>query len=197
MSIVVAVVGSYRRGGTTDSAVEAVLAGARERGAQTNTIYLTERPIEFCNNCRQCTQASGEHRGNCVLQDGLAALLAEIDSADAIVLASSVNYGNVTAIFRRFMERTIGCTYWPWGQNTPKPRTKNFNRKAVVLATSGMPGFLIPLITGTAHALRTTARMLGAKLVGSMWIGLASGEPMHKLSARTRERARRLGWRLA
>jgi hypothetical protein len=33
--------------------------------------------------------------------------------------------------------------------------------------------------------------------VGKMWIGLVGGEPHHELSARNRERARRLGWKLA
>ena len=42
---VVAIVGSYRRGGTIDSAVDAVLVGAREKGVETCTIYLTEAHI--------------------------------------------------------------------------------------------------------------------------------------------------------
>jgi hypothetical protein len=60
-----------------------------------------------------------------------------------------------------------------------------------------MPGFLIPLATGTAKALRLAAKMLGAKPVASLWIGLAAGEPHHSLSASNRERARRMGWKLA
>jgi multimeric flavodoxin WrbA len=197
MSKVVAVVGSYRKGGNTDSVVEAILEGAREKGAETQTIHLIERPIEFCANCRQCTQTPGEERGKCAQQDNLEALLAEIDAADAVVLASPVNYGNVTAVFRRFMERLIGCTYWPWGGKAPKGRKKVLTRKAVLVATSAMPGFLIPLATGTANALRMTARMLGTKPVGKLWIGLVANEPHHALSARNRARARRLGWKLA
>lgn len=194
---VVAVVGSYRKGGTTDSAVEAVLAGAREKGAETHTIYLTEHPIEFCTNCRQCVQTPGEERGKCVQQDGMAPMLAEIDAADAVVLGSPVNFGNVTAIFRRFLERTTGGGYWPWGQPSPKWRTKRMTRKAVLVATSAMPGFLIPLATGTRTALGMTARGLGAKPVGSLWLGLTAKNPHYELSAKTRERARRLGWKLA
>ena len=33
-----------------------------------------------------------------------------IESASAVVLASPVNYYNVTAVYRRFLERTIGYT---------------------------------------------------------------------------------------
>ena len=34
---VVAIVGSYRKGGTVDTAVQAILEGARENGAETHT----------------------------------------------------------------------------------------------------------------------------------------------------------------
>ena len=36
------------------------------------------------------------------------------------MLASPVNFYNVTAIFRRFLERLLGFTYWPWGKAAPK-----------------------------------------------------------------------------
>jgi multimeric flavodoxin WrbA len=194
---VVAIIGSYRKGGTIDTAVEAVLEGAREKGAQTHTIYLTDQHLEFCNNCRQCTQTPGEERGKCAQQDDLESILKEIEAADAIVLGSPVNYYNVTAIFRRFLERLSGFFYWPWGQNGPRPRSKRQPRKAVLVASSAMPGFLIPFATGAARALRLSARILGAKTVGSLWIGLASQEPQPRLSARILNRARHLGMKLA
>jgi multimeric flavodoxin WrbA len=40
MAMVVAIIGSYRRGGITDQAVDAVLEGARAGGARTEKIYL-------------------------------------------------------------------------------------------------------------------------------------------------------------
>jgi len=194
---IVAVVGSYRRGGTIDSAVDAILEGAREKGALTHTIHLTDQHLEYCRNCRQCTQTPGLERGNCCQEDDLEQILAEIEAADAVVLASPVNCGNATAVFRTFMERLIGFTYWPWGQAAPKVRQKTRTRKAVLVASSAMPGFLIPLLTGTGNALRTAAKLLGAKPVGKLWIGLSAQEPDHQLSAKERERARRMGWKLA
>jgi NAD(P)H-dependent FMN reductase len=193
---VVAIVGSYRKGGTIDSAVGAVLEGAREKGAETVTFYLTEKRIEFCNNCRQCMQTSGEQRGKCVQQDDLEPMLTEIDAADAVVLGAPVNCYNVTAIFRRFMERLVGYSYWPWKQATPKWRKPNGVKKAVLVCSSAAPGFLIPIATGAAKALRLTARILGARPVGSLWLGLVADKPHHELSARNHERARRLGWKL-
>jgi len=194
---VVAVVGTYRKGETIDQAVEAVLAGAREKGARTSKIYLTEQHIEFCTNCRQCTQEPGLGRGKCAQHDDLEPILAQIEAADAIVLGSPVNYYNVTAIFRRFMERLLGYAFWPWGQKAPRPRNKQRPRTSVLVASAAMPGFLIPLATGAARALRVTAAMLGAKPVGSLWIGLVAHQPHQVLSAGMAARARRLGMKLA
>ncbi len=194
---VVAIVGSYRKGGTIDSAVQAILEGAREKGADTKTIYLTEKHLEFCTNCRRCMQAPGLQRGQCVQQDDLQSILQEIDAADAIVLGSPVNCFNLTAIFRRFMERLVGSAYWPWGQASPTPRNKHLtSRKAALVASSAMPGFLIPLFTGAPRALRLTASMLGARPVGKLWIGLAAQQPEQALAARTLEHARQIGLRL-
>jgi multimeric flavodoxin WrbA len=196
-SKVVAIVGSYRKGGAIDTAVEAILEGAREKGAQTHTIYLREQHVEFCTNCRQCTQTPGSERGTCAQQDDLETILKEIEAADAVVLGSPVNYFNVTALFRRFLERLLGFNYWPWGQNAPRQRSKRRPRKAVLVASSAMPGFFIPLFTGATRVLRLTAGILGAKPDGCLWIGLASHEPHPPFSARNKERARRMGWKLA
>jgi multimeric flavodoxin WrbA len=62
---VVAIVGSYRKGGVTETAVEAILEGARAKGADTQFIRLSDHPLEFCTNCRRCTQDPGEARGTC------------------------------------------------------------------------------------------------------------------------------------
>jgi multimeric flavodoxin WrbA len=194
---IVAIVGSYRKDGTIDTAVEAILAAAREKGAATHTIYLTEQHIEFCRNCRICMQTPGPERGKCPQQDDLDPILQEIEAADAVVLGSPVNCGNVTAIFRRFMERLVGCGYWPWGKPAPSPRSKALPRKAALVTSSAMPGVMVPIFTGTMTALRMAAKMLGARPVGSVCIGLAAGEVHHRLPARKLARARRIGLKLA
>ena len=198
MSRVVAIVGSYRRGGITDSAVDAVLEGARTAGAETKKIYLMDRDIRFCRNCRKCTQAGGVARGKCDQPDGLEGLLQEIESADGLVLSSPVNYFNVTALFRQFMERLLGYMYWPWGSRLgPVLRAKRTTKRSVLVTSAAMPAWLIPLTTSATRALKTTARMLGAKPVGKLWIGLVAKQPHEELPMRARARAVRLGAKLA
>ena len=189
----VAIVGSYRKGGTVDCVVDAVLSGARELGVETSKIYLIDQHIEFCRNCRSCTQNKGVERQSCAIEDDVAGILAEIEQADTVVLASPVNFYNVTAIFRVFLERLLGCVYWPWGQASPKPRSKELPRKAVLIASSAAPGFLIPIATGASRALRSAAQCLGARTVATLWVGLAAQSETPKISERVMEKARRIG----
>ena len=193
---VVAIIGSYRKGGVNDTVVQELLAAAREKGAETRTFYLTDQNIKFCTNCRKCAQTPGPERGKCLQEDDLEPMLQAIDGADSLVLSSPVLCGNVSAIFRRFMERLMGYGYWPWGQPAPRSRMKP-TRKAVLVASSAMPSLMMRIFTGAPTALRTTARSLGAKTMGNLWIGLAAGEPHHTLSPRELAKARRLGAKLA
>lgn len=193
---VVAIVGSYRKGGATDSVVDAVLDGAKDKGVETRKIYLLDSQIEFCRNCRKCTQQPGEQRGQCSMKDEMGSILNEIESADSVVLAAPVNCWNVTAIFRRFLERLIVYCYWPWGKPAPAPRSKKLVHKAVLISCSAMPGFLQPVATGAPRALKNTAKMLGAKPIAKMWVGLVSSEAKPKLSERTLNRARAIGMQL-
>jgi len=194
---IVAIVGGYRKEGTIDTAVEAILSGARELGAATHIIYLPEQHIEFSPGPRTGWKGPGPVQDECLQRDDMEPLLKEIEAADAVVLGSPVNCGTTTPAFRQFEERLLGFGYRPCGRMTPRGRLKALPRKAVLVASSPMPGFLIPLFTGTMTALKTAAGMLHARPVGRMYIGRASGELHHALSTRTLRRARRLGMRLA
>jgi NAD(P)H-dependent FMN reductase len=193
---VVAIIGSYRKGGTVDTAVDAVLGGAREHGAETTKIYLIDQHIEYCRNCRTCTQTESPVRGECTIQDDMTAVLTEIHRADSVVLGSPVNFYNTTAVFRTFLERLVGAVYWPWGLWSPNPRCKDLPRKAVLIASSAAPGIFLPFATGAPKALRVAANCLGARPVAKLWIGLAAQNAQPKLSASILRRAHRIGQEL-
>lgn len=193
---IIAVVGSYRAGGVTEQLTEAVLAAAREHGARTETVRLRDLDMRHCANCRQCMQSAGPRRGRCVIGDDLPALLDRLDAADAVVLASPVNIGNVTALTRVFMERCAGAAFWPWGAKAPRLRPREHLRPAVLVSSSAAPAWMARLLTGAAGALKQLAAMLGLRPIGVVWQGQVNRDPM-PISARVRERAGRLGRRLA
>jgi NAD(P)H-dependent FMN reductase len=194
---VVAIVGTYRKGGVTDSAVDAVLAGAKEAGADVAKIYLLDQHIEFCRNCRACTQQQAPVRGNCVIEDDMESILSQIDAADALVLGAPVNFFNVTAVFRIFMERLVSYSYWPWSAKAPAVRKPTKQKKAVLVTSAAMPTFLIRWATGAPRALKATANVLGAKSVKKIVIGFAAQKPEAELPKRVLLRARKLGQQLA
>lgn len=194
---ITAIVGTYRKGGAIDSAVDEILASAREAGEETTKIYLIDRHIEFCNNCRACTQQEGDLRGQCPLKDDMNELLDEIERSDAFILASPMNFWTVTAVMKRFVERLICYAYWPWGKHAPKLRKIPKTKRAVVVISSAAPSFLARLMTRMVGLLKDCAKLLGAKTVDVLFIGLASGEPKPDIGSRARKRARRLGKKLA
>ncbi len=92
MARVVAIIGSYRRGGIIDQAVEAVVDSLRSRGHDVEKIFLLDKQISFCTNCRACTQDSAQKmRGRCAQSDDMDHILDKIDRAEALVLASPIN----------------------------------------------------------------------------------------------------------
>lgn len=192
---ILAINGAYRRGGMMDQAVEAACAAARAAGAETEAVLLAGEHIEFCLNCRACTQAPGDRRGECVQKDAMAALLAKADAADALILAAPVNFFNVNALTRRFMERLTPGAYWPWGAAAPKMRLKPA-KKAVLITSSAMPSLAGRLATGALRALKAAAEGLGARPAGTLFIGMAALEEKPALSAWNRRLAEKLGRKL-
>lgn len=194
---VLAIVGSYRKGKVIDSAVDAVLAGAAEAGAQTEKIYLIDAHIEFCDNCRACCQQPGK-RGACRHRDDMESILDKIERSDALVFASPMNAFTVTAITKRFIERLLVYAYWPWGQPGPKMRPVSKSKKAVIVVSSAMPAILGRLLFGQMfRLLKGTQKAYGAKVIKTLYFGMVAQNPTWTLSQRNLNRCRIVGKRLA
>jgi len=193
---VTAIVGTYRKAGIIAQAVEELLAAARASGAETDTVFLMDKHIEFCRNCRTCTQSSGPERGRCPIQDDMDAVLRNLEEADAIIFASPMNFGTVTAVMKRFIERMICYGYWPWGSMAPKNRIREKKKRAVVVTAAAAPAFVYWFTSQIVGLMKTAAGLLGAKTVGVLFIGLAAGKQQPELGERWRHQARRLGEKL-
>ena len=190
MAQLLAVNGSYREDGAIDQAVGVAVQTVLAAGSTIEVICLRDFPIEFCRNCRHCTQIPGEAPGECVHQDGMRELINKIEAADGYILASPTNFYSVTAVFKRFMERLIVYTYWPWGSHAPKMRKKKATKKAILIASSAAPGLMGRLFYATLKQLKMTAKTIGAKPIGSIFIGLMSQEEHPKLPEKVQERIR-------
>ncbi|MCP4391875.1 MAG: flavodoxin family protein, partial [Gammaproteobacteria bacterium] len=166
-------------------------------GADTEVINLRDYPIEFCLNCRECTQQAGRSPGRCVLDDGMHQLIDKIEASQAYVLASPTNFSSVTAIFKRFMERLVVYAYWPWDKPYPKFRKQGLiQKKAMLISSSAAPSWMGRWLFGTGRQLDVAAKTIGAKSVGTLFTGQASSEKHQRLTQQSIDRARGLAIRL-
>lgn len=189
MARILAINGSYRENGVTDRLVGIMADTLRSAGAEVENIPLRENPIEFCLNCRVCTQQPGTAPAKCVLADDMTALLDRIEKSDGYILASPTNFGGVTALFKRFNERLICYSYWPWAMNEPRYRKEAAKKKALLVSSCAAPGFAGRWFFNTRKELKATARIIGAAPVGTIFTGLIGKEPHPELSERVKARA--------
>ena len=193
---VTAIVGTYRKQGIIDTVIDEILSSARQEGADVSKIYLIDKHIEFCTNCRTCTQEKGVARGRCILDDDMISILEEIERSDAIILGSPMNFGTVTAVMKRFIERLACLAYWPWGMMSPKQRISTRNRKALIVVSSAAPSILVRLQTGIVGLLKNASVILGAKPSGVLLVGLAARKQHQGINERTRKKAHMAGRKL-
>ena len=194
---ILAINGSYRDDGITDQTVEALALAIEAAGAEVEIILLREYPIEFCLNCRVCTQQPGAAPGECVHHDGMQELIDKIERADGYILASPTNFGSVTAIFKRFMERLAVYAYWPWNINGPEYRkTQEPKKKALLVSSCAAPGILGRLFFGTDKQIKMTAKTIGAEIVGTLFTGMIAKEQHPKLAEGVRAKIKVLAGRL-
>jgi len=171
---ILGIVGSYRKNGIIVCMVTEALSSAEALGAVTNKIYLSDAHIEFCKNCRKRTQERGTEAGKCVHSDDFNAIMSKWKEYDGLVIGAPVNFFNITAVTRKFMERLACFSYWPWGQAGPKMRSNNKDKMAVLITSAAMPSFMGRFFSGAPRALRLIAETMGAKPVKTIFVGLAA-----------------------
>jgi len=98
---ILAVIGSPRKGGNTDLMTDALLTAAGANGHTSEKVYLYDRRIIPCTDCRACKRGTLE----CVMNDGMKELYPEIDRADVIVLGTPVYWLGPTGPMKVFMDR--------------------------------------------------------------------------------------------
>ena len=121
MAQVLGVVGSPRRNGNTHVLVEAILEGAKERGAGVETLFLDELTIRECDGCHACWKGKP-----CPKDDDMNAVYPKLIASDAIVFGTPVYWYGPTALMKAFIDRLV---YF----NCPEHRER-IRGKAVAIA---------------------------------------------------------------
>ena len=193
---VLAINGSYHRNGIISQSVNLLIDELGTTGFRAEHIHLGDCHIEFCSNCRQCTQQPGIAPGPCPLNDDMETLIDKIEQADRLILAAPVNFGAVTAIYKRFLERLIPYAYWPFEKPYPDFRKKQVSKPAALLTATAMPAIMARFTTNAMNSLKFSAKTVGATPADKVYIGFASGTEHPQLTEKNRKRLKQAAARL-
>ena len=127
---VLGIVGSPRRErGLTDALVQSALKGARDAGAETETMYLADRDPKPCVHCGGGCFGSAE----CKMEPDATARSQEVYESDAVILGAPVYIWQINGLTAAFIDklRLKDCR--------PPSRTSNA-RPALGIAVAGGTG---------------------------------------------------------
>lgn len=94
---------SPRKGGNSDTLCDRFMQGAEEAGNRVDKIRLAELTIDYCSACYACKKL-----GHCVKQDDMEQVIAKMQNADVIVLATPVYFYTMCAQMKTMIDRTLG-----------------------------------------------------------------------------------------
>lgn len=100
MAYILGIMGSPRKGGNTDILLDKALEGAKSKGADTEKVILNE--LKF-SPCQECENLRGD--GTCKVEDDMQPLFKKIKKADAIIIASPIFFGSLSAQTKMMIDR--------------------------------------------------------------------------------------------
>ena len=175
---ILAIVGSPRIGGNTDVLVNEVLAGAEEKGAALDKVYLSRSAIGPCHACDAC-----EGTGVCFQRDDMDGILQKMEASDIWVLGTPIYWWGATAQFKLFLDRWYG----PWHGNEPKKVFQNKKIALVITMGDTDASTAEPTLNMFKRSFDTSASIsppLFSHLVSTVW-GMRQ---QHGISGTSREK---------
>jgi len=100
--MVLGISGSPKRAGNTEFLLGEALAVAKERKLDTQKLLCSDLNVLFCNDCGDCSKGKP-----CYIEDDMTKILAALQKADGIIVASPVYFGCISAQLKAVFDRTI------------------------------------------------------------------------------------------
>ncbi len=92
--------GSPRIKGNTDILLDKALEGAKEKGATTGKVILNTLKFSPCQECEDMRDD-----GTCLIEDDMQPLYIKIEEADAVIVASPIFFGSLSAQTKMMIDR--------------------------------------------------------------------------------------------
>ncbi|GBC60586.1 flavodoxin family protein [Desulfonema ishimotonii] len=126
--------GSPRLKGNSATISAKICETAEQKGAAVSTWNLNKLDFRGCQACYACKTKSD----TCVLKDDLAEVLEAVRTADMLILATPVYYGDVSSQMKAFIDRTFSFLV-PDFKNAPSPNRLEGDKKLLFVITQGNP----------------------------------------------------------
>ena len=175
--------GSPRVGSNSSLLADQVAAGARQAGAEVESITLHGLDLRPCDGCDFCKET-----GACVIKDDMQPLYAKLLAADALVLASPIYWFTYSAQLKTCIDRWYAL--WNYQRDAFK------NKPIGILLTYGDTDVYTSGAINAIHTFETMFRFLQARIVGWVYGSLSDAGDAEK-HPELMQQARQLGERLA
>ncbi|MGB3855160.1 MAG: flavodoxin family protein [Methanosarcina flavescens] len=94
--------GSPRKGQNCEKMIEAVIKVAKERGFETDTVFISNLEIGPCKAC-----GASREKDSCIIDDDMEEVYEKMRSSDGIVVAAPVYMGNYPAQLKALFDRSV------------------------------------------------------------------------------------------
>ncbi|NQT95792.1 MAG: flavodoxin family protein [Candidatus Omnitrophica bacterium] len=157
---ILGIAGSPRRNGNSERLLDKVLEGASSKGARVEKIVVSILRIKPCDGNSACWK-----RGRCNIKDDMQPIYKKLKSADAIVVASPVYFGSITAQLKAFIDRCQPI--WVEGFILKK-KIDQKKRKGIFISTSAHKNK--KFLKGSKDVVETFFMVLGIKMAKSLHV---------------------------
>jgi len=130
---IVAVLGSPRTGGNSSTIARQFVDTAAKLGAQTRVFELNQLTCRGCQGCYACKKDLDK----CIVADDLTEVLSAVHTADILVLASPIYFGDITAQLKIFIDRSFSYLKPDYFTNQQPSRLSQ--KKLVFVLSQGHP----------------------------------------------------------
>ena len=123
--------GSPRTEGNTAWAVNQILDGAKDGGAETEFWNVGNLNLSPCKGCLGCVQS-----GKCAINDDMQKIYGSLRGSQALVLGSPIYMGQMSAQAKAFTDRLFAHIT---PRFSPRFKEENAGKKLVIVFTQGNP----------------------------------------------------------
>jgi multimeric flavodoxin WrbA len=146
--------GSPRENGNSSTLAEQVAAGAREAGAEVESISLHTLDIRPCDACDVCHETGGV----CIIKDDMQSLYPKLRRAQVIVVASPVYWFTISAQAKLCIDR--------WYAFVTEQENVLRGKKFGIVLTYGDSDLYTSGGINAIHTFESMFRYIGAEMVG-------------------------------